>query len=203
MVKIQAMHKLRAILALPALALFLAGCMSIPPAQEFSDSGQASVYQPYFELSGRISVRQGQRGDFGQLRWTRAKDTQKIVLLSPLGQTVAEISQSDDQPAVLRIGSERRTAASFEALAHEALGASVPIGDIAYWIQGLTDTQSGEASIGQNDVAGRPQRLSHAGWEIHIEGYRRLGEATIASRLTAVKDDSVIKIVIDEWKPLP
>ncbi len=197
------MQKLRAILALLALALFVAGCMSIPPAQELSDSGQAPVYQPYFELSGRISVRHGQRGDFGQLRWTRAKDAQKIVLLSPLGQTVAEISQSGGQPALLRIGSERRTAASFEALAHEALGASVPIGDIAYWIQGLTDAQSGEASIGQNDVAGRAQRLSHAGWEIHIEGYRRLGEATIASRLTAVKDDSVIKIVIDEWKPLP
>lgn len=177
--------------------------MSIPPAQELSDSGQAPIYQPYFELSGRISVRQGQRGDFGQLRWTRAKDTQKIVLLSPLGQTVAEISQPDNQPAMLRIGSEIRTAASFEALAHEALGATVPIHDIAYWIQGLTDAQSGAASIGENDVAGRPQRLSHAGWEIHIEGYRPLGEATIASRLTAVKDDSVIKIVIDEWKPLP
>ena len=177
--------------------------MSIPPAQELSDSRQVPIYQPYFELSGRISVRQGQRGDFGQLRWTRAKDAQKIVLLSPLGQTVAEISQPDNQPAMLRVGSEIRTASNFEALAHEALGANVPIHDIAYWIQGLTDAQSGAASIGENDVAGRPQRLSHAGWEIHIEGYRRLGEATIASRLTAVKDDSVIKIVIDEWKLLP
>ena len=113
----QGMHKLRAILAFSALAIFVAGCMSIPPAQELSDASPAPVYQPYFELSGRISVRQGQRGDFGQLRWTRAKDAQKIVLLSPLGQTVAEISQSDNRPAVLRVGSEIRTASNFEALA--------------------------------------------------------------------------------------
>jgi outer membrane lipoprotein LolB len=145
----------------------------------------------------------GQRGEFGQLRWIYSQDKQEIALLSPLGQTVAEISQPDKQSATLRTDTEMRSAPTFDALVQDALGIAVPIHDIAYWIQGATDARSGQATINESDSTGRPGKLVHSGWEISIEGYRRLDAAMIATRLHAIKGDTVVKLIIDDWTALP
>lgn len=197
------MHLVRAVLLCVAVSCEITGCVSIPPTHESVNSSQVPAYHPHFELSGRISVMNGLRGEFGQMRWIFSQEKQEIALLSPLGQTVAEISQPDKQSAVLRTDREMRSASTFDALVQDALGTAVPIHDIAYWIQGVTDTQSGQAAITESDSAGRPEKLVHTGWEISIEGYRRLGVAIVATRLRATKGDTVVKIVIDEWTALP
>ena len=145
----------------------------------------------------------GKHGESGQLRWICSQEKQEIALLSPLGQTVAEISQPDKQNAVLRAGNEIRSAPTFDALVQDALGTAVPIHDLGYWIQGVPDSRSGQAAINQIDSAGRPASLIHTGWAISIEGYRYLGAAIVATRLRAIKGDTVVKIIIDEWAALP
>jgi len=197
------MHCVRAVLLCFAISCEITGCVSILPPRETVSSSQLPVYHPHFELAGRISVMTGQRGEFGQLRWICSQDKQEIALLSPLGQTVAEISQPDKQSAMLRTDTEVRSAPSFDALVQDALGIAVPIHDIAYWVQGVTDAQSGQATINLSDSAGRPEKLVHSGWEISIEGYRRLDVAMVATRLHAIKGDTVVKIIIDDWTALP
>lgn len=197
------MRLFRAVLLCFAVACGIAGCVSIPPSFEAVNSSQALAYHPHFELAGRISVMKGEHGEFGQLRWICSQEKQEIALLSPLGQTVAEISQPDKQSAVLRAGREIRSASTFDSLVQDALGTAVPIHDLAYWIQGVTDTRSGLATINESDSAGRPENLVHSGWEISIEGYRRLGAAIVATRLRAIKGDTIVKIIIDEWTALP
>jgi outer membrane lipoprotein LolB len=197
------MHFLRAVLLCFAVSCGITGCVSFPSSRESVNSSQAPAYHPHFELAGRISVMKGQHGESGHLRWVRSQEMQEIALLSPLGQTVAEISQPDKQSATLRTGGEMRSAPTFDALVQGALGTAVPIHDLAYWIQGVTDIQSGQAAINESDSAGRPEKLVHSGWEISIEGYQRLGAAIVATRLRAIKGDTVVKIIIDEWTALP
>lgn len=197
------MHLFRAVLLCFAVSCEITACVSIPSSHEAANSSQVPAYHPHFELAGRISVMKGQHGEFGQLRWTCSQEKQEIALLSPLGQTVAVIFQSDKKSATLRTGSEMRSAPTFDALVQDALGTAVPILDIAYWIQGVADTQSGQAVINESDSAGRPEKLVHSGWEISIEGYRRLGVAIVATRLRAIKGETVVKIIIDDWTALP
>ena len=175
----------------------------MPPSPEIPVSEKGHTYSPHFELTGRISVRDGQRGEFGQLRWIRSKERQQVLLLSPLGNTVAEISQSEGEDAILRSGNEVRTALNFEALVQDVLGTPLPINEIAYWIQGATDGVSDRGLVKRIDPAGRPQKLLHAAWEISIDGYRRTGDKIFASRIFAINGDKSIKIIVDDWKPLP
>jgi outer membrane lipoprotein LolB len=192
-----------AVLLCFAVCCEISGCTSIPSSYEAVNLGPLAAYRPHFELAGRISITNGQRGESGRLRWICTKEKQELALISPLGQTVAEISQFDNQIVMLRTAGETRSAPTFDALVQDALGATVPIHDIAYWIQGVIDGQSGQATVNESDPAGRPEKLVHGGWVISIEGYRRQGAAVVATRLHAIRGDTVVKIIIDEWTALP
>jgi outer membrane lipoprotein LolB len=176
-----------------AVLVLFAGCAQVAPR----DSGVvASAYVPQFELAGRLSVRDGQRGEFGTLRWKRAADSERITLLSPLGQIVAELSQQRGQPARLVANNETRTAATLADLTREALGTAVPVDELARWVQGLT----GVTSSGSSNLAAA--QFQHAGWQVEAENHRIVEGSAIPTRLTAVKGDVVVKLVVDEWKPL-
>ncbi len=186
-------------------AVVLGGCAIAPSAM---DAPSAEAYAParlvpYFSLSGRISVRQDQRGEAGQLRWTNSRDAQRIVLSSPLGQVVAQLEQFAGADAELRTGSETRRAGGLAELTRDVLGTAVPIHDLAFWLQGHVDPASGDAVVATRDEHGRPESLNHAGWEIVLEDFRSIGDAVVATRLTARRGDTVVKLVVDDWKALP
>jgi outer membrane lipoprotein LolB len=199
------MHGVRrfcVLLAGAGAATLLASCALLTAPVENAPLAPTTFFS-FFELTGRISVRNGEHGEFGRLLWRNAREFQQIQLLSPMGQTVAEITQSGNAAAVLRTGSETRSAANFDGLTQDVLGAVVPVRDIASWIQGAIDPAAADSIVTQRDGAGRPLQLTHAGWEVAIEDYRRFGDAAVAARVTAVKGETVVKLIIDEWKALP
>jgi outer membrane lipoprotein LolB len=191
---------MRVLIAATALSLMLAGCSLLPSRLDAPLATGLAEYVEHFDLTGRISVRNNERGEFGNLRWIRTAQDEYITLFSPLGQTLAEISRAQGQEAVLRSGNEIRRAASLEILVREILGAEVPIADLAFWIQGKSTLQ---AEIAARDSSGRPERLSYADWQVSIEDYRGIGAAVVAGRISAVKGDTKVKVIIDEWKALP
>ena len=199
------MHGVRhfcALIAFVAAASLPASCTWLSAPVENAELG-STTFLPFFELAGRISVRNGEHGEFGRLRWRNAPGFQQIQLLSPIGQTVVEITQSGKSEAVLRTGGETRRAANFDDLTRDVLGAVVPVHDIAFWMQGVIDPAAEESIVMQRDRAGRPVKLAHAGWEVSIENYRSVGSAAVAARVIAVRGETAVKLVIDEWKALP
>lgn len=177
-----------------AVLVLLAGCAQIAPRE---DGIPAAAYVPQFELQGRLSVRDGQRGEFGTLRWQRTASSQRIVLLSPLGQTVAQLTQPSGGKAVLVANNETRTAGSLSDLTRDALGTPVPIDELAHWVQGHA-----YAPAASRAVAAAATQFQHGGWQVEAENYRLIDGSAIAGRLTAIKGDVVVKLVIDEWKAL-
>jgi outer membrane lipoprotein LolB len=176
-----------------AVLVLLAGCAQVTPRDS---NVVASQYAPQFELVGRLSVRDGQRGEFGTLRWRRAAGSESITLLSPLGQIVAELSQQSGQPAKLVANNETRTAATLADLTRDALGTAVPVDELARWVQGLTGAASSSAA------SSPASQFQHAGWEVEAVNHRIVEGSAIPTRLTAIKGDVVVKLVVDEWKPL-
>ena len=177
-----------------AALVLLAGCAQVAPRD--TDMSVA-VYVPQFELVGRLSVRDGQRGEFGTLRWQRTATSQQIILLSPLGQTVAQLTQQAGGKAVLLANNETRTARTLTDLTRDALGTAVPIDELAHWVQGHAQAP------GSSRAAVAPAtQFQHAGWRVEIENYRSVDGSAVAGRVVAIKGDIVVKLVIDEWKAL-
>ena len=202
-----ASHRMSCVSALRALVcatvILVSGCAVAPSALDAPPAQAGAPFAPYFYLAGRISVRENQRGDAGQLRWTHSRDVEEIQLLSPLGQVVAQIEQRAGRDALLRTGSDTRRAGTMADLTRDALGTAVPVHDLGFWLQGRVDPASGDAEVGARDANGRPAQLTHAGWSVALDDFRLVGAAVVATRLTARRGDTVIKMVVDDWKALP
>jgi outer membrane lipoprotein LolB len=145
----------------------------------------------WFDLEGRISVRVEDRRDAGQLRWSRTADEERIGLFTPFGTQVAELSRGPDGQVTLRKGDEVARAESMAALSREILGVPLDIDRLARWAQG---------SGLKTDEATRITLSDGSVWEVTVEGLHAVGKHTIASRLTATKGDTVVKLIIDQWR---
>ncbi len=176
------------VLAMVFLAL-LAGCASAPPATPIVRSQKPPAEQ--FSLVARLSVRVDNRLDVVRLRWTRERGEERIGFFSPFGSQVAELTQPAAGPATLQRGRERQTAASINELTESLLGVSLDIDQAALWIQ----------AVGLNvdeprDLPARDGSL----WRVTLEGIAQENGYDHATRLSAVKDGIMVKMVIEEWQ---
>ena len=146
---------------------------------------------PYFSLSGRISVRVSDKIDSGQIRWTRGVEGERIGLFSPLGSQVAElVSDKKAGVVMLRQGTETVTSASVGELTQSLLGVRLELDRMAAWVQGvgLIENQATEVTLARGDA-----------WHVTAERYQTSGNFRFASRVSATRGDTAVRLVIDEW----
>jgi outer membrane lipoprotein LolB len=172
----------------------LAGCASV--VKEVADrpimASQLSV-AANFELRGRISVRINDRIESGQIRWSRSHGEDVMGLFSPLGTQVALVTQTEGGPARMRRGADVVEAATVDELAAELLGVEVGVDRIAGWVQG----------VGLRDgVESEAQVAGGVSWRVTAEQYQPASPYRFARRITAIRGDVIVKLVIDEWRPL-
>ncbi|MBL8516309.1 MAG: outer membrane lipoprotein LolB [Betaproteobacteria bacterium] len=179
-----------------AAVLLLAGCATAPA--EPPTTAEPMPVGPghdYFTLSGRLSVRDGQRVEIATLRWERTASGEVLTLGSPLGSTVARLSQPAGGSAELVAGDRKTSALDMEALTADALGTSVPLRALGWWLQGL----SGRVEAGRRVPTGAA--FEHEGWDIRIEEFPLSAAAPVARRIVARRGDIALRLVVDEWLP--
>ena len=173
----------------------LVGCSTasrVPTAIAASRSGDAKLADQ-FSLSGRISVRVGDKIDSGQIRWQRTARGERIGLYSPLGSQVAElVSDKMADTVTLRQGKETLTATSIAELTQSLLGTPVDLDRLAAWVQGrgLLENQSVDVAFANGDR-----------WLVTAENFHAVGKYQFASRVIATSKDIVVRLVVDEWLP--
>jgi outer membrane lipoprotein LolB len=148
------------------LASWLGGCAMLPAPGPLPSLREAPAA---FEMSGRLSVRLGDRSDIARLRWTHRASADLWIIASPLGNEVARLT-ADASGASLSGPAEER-AASFAALTEKLLGVALEPAQLADWLVTLDETQAA-------------------------------GEVQLAKRLTARRGDVVVRLVVDEYRPL-
>ena len=152
------------------------------------------VLARHFSLVGRISVRVNDQVDSGQIRWHRSADQERIGLYAPLGLQVAElVSDRHARMVTVRRGGETLTAASVAELTQSLLGVALDLDRAAEWVQGfgLRENESTDTTLANGDV-----------WRVSAAHYRSSGNYRFASRVTATRGDTVVRLIIDEWTPL-
>ncbi|MEO8386054.1 MAG: outer membrane lipoprotein LolB [Betaproteobacteria bacterium] len=176
------------------LATFV-GCSAVPKVPSASTVGRSDDRQlaAQFSLTGRISVRVGDKIDSGQIRWQRSAVAERIGLYSPLGSQVAElVSEKTAGTATLRQGKELLTATSVADLTQSLLGVPLDLDRLAAWVQGqgLLENVSVDIEFADGEH-----------WLVTAEGFQAVGRYQFASRVIARNKDTVVRLIVDEWLP--
>lgn len=186
---------MRRLLALLAL-LGLAACATSPPAaQSVLRSAQAGAAP--FVLNGRIAVTHGSEHSSATVHWTHRGPDDEILLLAPLGQTVARIKQ-DAYGVELQTSSQHFVAQDAAELTQQALGWSLPLDGLRYWVLALSapDTQ---AQV-EHDANGQVSVLHQDGWTIHYTRYAALAPDSLPLRMSLEREGLELRLLIDEWQ---
>lgn len=198
------------------LALLVAGCASPPilPGSAVDTIGAATPaarnYHAAIDLSGRLSVRYQRNGQdealHGSFAWSQTATRTFVTLSSPLGQTLATIELTPQGATLTQPGQAPRSAADADALAADAFGWPLPVANLRNWLQGYTlDTDGRRIPAADNDGAIRTPddwQIHYPVWEAsdnHVDRPKRIDLA----RHTAQAGDITMRIVIDNWQPLP
>lgn len=171
--------------------MLMAGCASVGIAPPQPAPSTAATLANYFSLQGRISVRISDKLESGRVTWAKRPAEERIELFTPFGGQVAELIKGSSGRVTLRRGREIETAASMEALTLALLGVALDLEEVARWTQaiGLTDDVEAEKSFSNGDR-----------WQVTASRIQGRGNHQIAARVSAVRGDTVVRLVIDEWR---
>jgi outer membrane lipoprotein LolB len=152
-----------------------------------------------FELSGRVAIRSGQEAASGQLFWRHGQSFDDLMISTPLGTGIAEITRRAEIYTLATADSRRISASDPEALTEQALGWRMPLAGLPDWVQGRPYSRAeGETRLGPN---GRAQLIRQLGWTIEYLAYDERTE--LPSRMRLTRDGLDIRLTIDDWAVVP
>lgn len=161
--------------------MLLGACAEL---QEVSDAAQ-TLGPPLqrFSAEGRISVRQGDRRDHLRFRWDRVPDSDVVLLMTPLGQGIAELAR-DASGARLKQPNQAVIAAdSLPQLAQRIFGTPLPLEAMADWLRGARPALSGEMD----------------GWHVAVSETSAYRQHRLLRVIEARREDVEFKLVVDDW----
>ena len=182
---------------IPVLALCLmVGCASLP-ASPMAGLPQRDQIEA-FSLQGRFSLRQDERSHSGRLSWQHGEDGDRVLLASPFGQGLAELSIGPHGATLRSSDGALHSAADAESLTRQVLGYPLPIRRLADWIR----ARIAPADNPSLDRFSRPERLNSDGWQIEY-GYDSEDPQALPARIFALGAEGVeLRLRIDEWNPI-
>lgn len=181
----------------PILLLLLSACSTVAP---HAVAPLAMRDAAPFDLNGRIAVNKGGQRHAGGLRWQHRPQQDELLLMGPLGITVARIT-SDSAMATLEQNGKRYEAQDVEALMRDVLGWGLPLPVLHHWLLGMAD--AGLPADSERDAQGRLTQLRQAGWQVDYQRYVDEQADSLPSRISLVRDDLQVKLLIDEWNLAP
>jgi outer membrane lipoprotein LolB len=191
------------------LALWLAGCQSVPkPIAPTAAPEQVVAAWParraqlqargQFTAQGRIGVVAGTDGFNGRVRWLQDGARSTVSLDGPLG--VGGVRIVNDTTGLTL------TTPSGEALdsqaAHDELvkrmGFEPPLDSLRYWVQGVPDPAS--PSTETPDAQGYLGSLAQSGWTVTIGAYMQTPDGALPQKLTVARGNVRVRLIIETWQ---
>lgn len=154
--------------------LLLAGCTTLPsPTRPATESIVA------FALSGRLAIRQGDTRHHVRIDWHHDATRDDILLTTPLGQGVAEITRDAGGARLLLADQREFTATDAATLAEQVFGFRLPLDQAARWLLG----EPGHIDPWRATVVERESEAADA----------------LPSVIELEHDDIHVRLKIDEW----
>jgi len=155
----------------------LAACAGLP-------SGGTVVRTPptltEFEFDGRIAVRQSQSWHYANIVWRHDKAGDEILLTTPLGQGMAELSRDASGARLLTADRKEYAASDWEGLSEQTFGIRLPLGDMPKWLTGHAPPAA-------------------SGWRVEYLDYQSEAADALPTSMEARRDDIEVRLKINEW----
>lgn len=139
------------------------------------------------------------------IRWQRQRDGRFMILLeAPFGQGVFRIDSSESGGYRLSLpDGQSFVNTTAEALLEDAVGWSLPISGLDFWIRGLPHPQA--AYSRRLDSNGRARSIRQDDWDIEYQEYKPAsdGGPKLPRRMRLVGDTVTLKLVVEHWQPPP
>lgn len=132
---------------------------------------------------GRISLRQGDRRDHLRFRWEHAPDRDTVLLMSPLGQGLAELTRDATGARLTQPNQPVIAADTLPQLAQRVFGAPLPLEAMADWLRGARPALSGEVD----------------GWHVIISETSPFRQGRLLRVMEASREDVDFKLIVDDW----
>jgi outer membrane lipoprotein LolB len=152
-----------------------------------------------FAFNGRVAILHDGERSSASLRWTHSDLEDEILLLAPLGQTVARI-HADVHGVTLEASGKYYAAQDAESLTENVLGWRLPMSGMRYWVLALP--APGDQALIEHDALGQVSVIHQDGWEIKYLRYASAVPDSLPLRLILKRDGMEIKLFIDEWETL-
>lgn len=147
---------------------------------------------------GRFGLVFHQRGSSGTLYWKTKGNRYLIQVGGPLGRTVAQISGHSNEVVFCESGKRPRKARSAQLLMRQALGWSLPVAGLRYWVRGIPDPRY-RVVKDRVDESGRLIALEQSGWRITFSHYNALGSRAFPKRIVLRRKGIRLILLIDRW----
>jgi outer membrane lipoprotein LolB len=175
------------------LSLVLAGCSSLPPSATLRPAHADHVA---YTINGRVAVKYDGERSTASLHWMHRADADDILLLAPLGVTVAHIRR-DTAGATLDASGKHYAAQDSNELMQQALGWHLPLEGLPYWVLALPQPGS-EAGI-ERDGNGQVVLLRQGGWSVRYSRYAAQAADSLPTRMVLQREGLEIQLLVDEW----
>ena len=167
---------------LVCLAVLLTGACAELPQQSAASLVLGPPLQR-FTAEGRISLRQGDRRDHLRFSWEHAPGSDVVLLMSPLGQGLAELTRDASGVRLVQPNQAAISADSLPQLAQRAFGTPLPLDTMAEWLRGARPALSGEVD----------------GWRVAITDTAAYRQHRLLRVMEASRDDVEFKLIVDDW----
>jgi outer membrane lipoprotein LolB len=176
------------------LLLALAGCASAPPSVT---QRPVQAERAAYTLNGRISVKYDGERSSANLHWKHLADDDDVLLLAPLGVTVAHIRR-DAQGAAMDASGRHYAAHNSSDLMQQVLGWHLPLEGLQYWVLALP--RPGTEAEEKRDADGQLDMLRQDGWTIRYMRYAAQSPDSLPVRMTLRHEGLEILLLVDEWQ---
>lgn len=150
-----------------------------------------------FDLTGRIAVKYRDQSSSGNLRWQHRESSDDMVLLSPLGQTVTQITRDSNGVTLIDQAHKTHRAADAETLTGKLLGWRLPLSGLIYWVVGQPDPSLPYRV--ERDAQQYPMQLMQDGWQVNYSAWQTVDGQGLPRKITLQREDLKIRLVVDEW----
>jgi len=175
---------------------FIGGCAVVPSTPGVAPPARATL--DAFTLEGRFSLRHENKNYSGRLSWRHQGPDNTLLLSSPFGQGMAEITTHADGAQLTTSDGKLYTAVDAETLTRDVLGYPLPLAQLTDWVRG----RDGAPGVAERDPQGRPSRLRYEDWRIEY-AYEGDDPQAPPSRIFADRAGGFeLRLKIDEWNSL-
>ena len=134
------MMRTRVALVPLVLALFSSGCASWYDAQVATPSTYHAPQRldDSYSISGRFLIVTAESKDYyGNYSWQRESGNDLLAFVSPLGNTVAQITIESGMATLVNSDGKRYSVSDLSTRMQAQLGFTLPLNYLHYWIQGV------------------------------------------------------------------